>query len=149
VRSTSTAARRCPIACDAVSHCCKASSLSALAVQDSDMLCCAVLCLQVGTQSPSKAALWVICRQHPGEPMAEWFAEGLLERLTAAAQDSEVTQLLDSAVLYIVPNMCPDGSVRWAGTGPGELRLPAAHTVYTVCHTVAFWLARCADRSAN
>lgn len=41
------------------------------------------------------------------------FGEGLLERLTAASPDSEAVQLLDSAVLYIVPNMCPDGSVRW------------------------------------
>ncbi len=68
--------------------------------------------LQVGSQSPDKAVLWIICRQHPGEPMAEWFAEGLLERLTAAQPDQEVQQLLDSAVLYVVPNMCPDGSVR-------------------------------------
>lgn len=70
--------------------------------------------LQVGSQAPDKAVVWVICRQHPGEPMAEWFAEGLLERLTAAAPDGEVQQLLGSAVLYIVPNMCPDGSVRCA-----------------------------------
>jgi murein tripeptide amidase MpaA len=52
-----------------------------------------------------------------GESMAEWFAEGLLERLTAegaaaAGGDAEVAQLLHSAVLFIVPNMCPDGSVR-------------------------------------
>lgn len=45
--------------------------------------------------------------------MAEWFAEGLLERLTAdSAQDSEAQQLLQQAVLYVVPNMNPDGSVR-------------------------------------
>jgi hypothetical protein len=51
-----------------------------------------------------------------GESMAEWFAEGLLERLTAAGAaaggDADVAQLLASAVLFIVPNMCPDGSVR-------------------------------------
>jgi murein tripeptide amidase MpaA len=44
--------------------------------------------------------------------MAEWFAEGLLERLTADSRDAEVAALLASAVLFIVPNMCPDGSVR-------------------------------------
>jgi murein tripeptide amidase MpaA len=48
--------------------------------------------------------------------MAEWFAEGLLERLTAAGTaaggDADVAALLASAVLFIVPNMCPDGSVR-------------------------------------
>lgn len=94
--------------------------------------CSAVLslCCQVGSQAPHKAVIWVICRQHPGEPMAEWFAEGLLERLTAdtaaantaapagtnavgAVVGTEVQQLLDTAVLYIVPNMNPDGSVRW------------------------------------
>ncbi len=26
--------------------------------------------------------IWVTARQHPGETMASWFAEGLLERLT-------------------------------------------------------------------
>jgi len=25
--------------------------------------------------------IWIIARQHPGETMAEWFVEGLLERL--------------------------------------------------------------------
>ena len=25
--------------------------------------------------------VWIIARQHPGESMAEWFVEGLLERL--------------------------------------------------------------------
>ena len=77
--------------------------------------------LQVGSPSPHKAVIWVIARQHPGEPMAEWFAEGLLERLTGTAAartaaageaDSEVQQLLECTVLYIVPNMNPDGSVR-------------------------------------
>ena len=84
------------------------------------VLCCAV---QIGSQSTDKAVLWVICRQHPGEPMAEWFAEGLLERLTAEQADTEVQQLLGSSVLYVVPNMCLDGSVRWvcemAGGGGG------------------------------
>eukprot|EP00775_Hariotina_reticulata_P008498 gene8498-8680_t len=72
--------------------------------------------LQVGTPAPDKAVIWVIARQHPGESMAEWFVEGLLERLTAdgpsAGADADVVALLQSAVLYVVPNMCPDGSVR-------------------------------------
>jgi murein tripeptide amidase MpaA len=28
------------------------------------------------------STVWVIARQHPGEPQAEWFAEGFLKRLT-------------------------------------------------------------------
>jgi murein tripeptide amidase MpaA len=43
---------------------------------------------------------------------------GLLERLTAegaaAGADPDVTALLQSAVLHVVPNMCPDGSVRYS-----------------------------------
>lgn len=83
--------------------------------------------LQVGHHEPAnKVVIWVICRQHPGEPMAEWFAEGLLERLThpSADKDTEVQQLLQQAVLYVVPNMNPDGSVRWvlscAAAGCGQ-----------------------------
>lgn len=68
--------------------------------------------LQVGSPAPDKATLWVICRQHPGESMAEYFAEGLLERLTGPGPDAERDALLGSAVLYVVPNCCPDGSVR-------------------------------------
>eukprot|EP00195_Chlamydomonas_chlamydogama_P010348 CAMPEP_0202893922 /NCGR_PEP_ID=MMETSP1392-20130828/3400_1 /ASSEMBLY_ACC=CAM_ASM_000868 /TAXON_ID=225041 /ORGANISM="Chlamydomonas chlamydogama, Strain SAG 11-48b" /LENGTH=422 /DNA_ID=CAMNT_0049578429 /DNA_START=310 /DNA_END=1578 /DNA_ORIENTATION=- len=77
--------------------------------------------LQVGSPSPSKAVIWVICRQHPGESMAEWFAEGLLERLTQPpGSDPQVEELLGGAVLHVVPNMCPDGSVR------GHLRTNSA-----------------------
>ena len=38
--------------------------------------------LVLGTESPEKKKIWVIGRQHPGETMAEWFVEGLLDRLT-------------------------------------------------------------------
>ena len=42
--------------------------------------------------------------------MAEWFMEGLLDRLLNH-QDGAVRSLLQRAVLYAVPNMNPDGSV--------------------------------------
>ncbi|MEQ1501233.1 MAG: M14-type cytosolic carboxypeptidase [Myxococcota bacterium] len=54
--------------------------------------------------------VWVIARQHPGETMAEWFVEGLIDRLIAG--DPEVEALLDRATIRIVPSMNPDGGKR-------------------------------------
>ena len=73
----------------------------------------------VGEPSAGKRSLWIIARQHPGETMAEWFVEGMLERLLDAA-DPVARTLLTRAVLHVVPNMNPDGSVR------GNLRTNAA-----------------------
>jgi murein tripeptide amidase MpaA len=73
----------------------------------------------VGDEDDSKLKLWVIARQHPGETMAEWFAEGMLERLMER-DDETVQELLENATLYIVPNMNPDGGVL------GNLRTNAA-----------------------
>lgn len=58
-----------------------------------------------------KKVVWITARQHPGETMAEWLVEGLLERLLDA-DDPMATSLLEKAVFYVVPNMNPDGSVR-------------------------------------
>ena len=58
-------------------------------------------------------------RQHPGETMAEWFVEGLLERLLDHA-DPVARKVREHAVLHIVPNMNPDGAAR------GNLRTNAA-----------------------
>jgi murein tripeptide amidase MpaA len=63
--------------------------------------------------------VWVIARQHPGETMAEWFVEGMLDALLDPA-DAFGRQLLKDAVIYVVPNMNPDGAVR------GNLRTNAA-----------------------
>mmetsp|Transcript_66718 Transcript_66718/g.211191 ORF Transcript_66718/g.211191 Transcript_66718/m.211191 type:complete len:289 (+) Transcript_66718:265-1131(+) len=38
--------------------------------------------LQIGEPGDGKRVVWVTCRQHPGESMAEWWAEGFLARLT-------------------------------------------------------------------
>jgi len=65
------------------------------------------------------AQIWLIARQHPGETMAEWFVEGLLQRLLDAA-DPVARELRRLACLHIVPNMNPDGSVL------GNLRTNAA-----------------------
>ncbi len=73
----------------------------------------------VGRPAPGRVPVWIIARQHPGETMAEWFVEGLLERLLDAA-DPVARKVREHAVLYVVPNMNPDGAVR------GNLRTNAA-----------------------
>lgn len=63
--------------------------------------------------------IWVIARQHPGETMAEWFIEGMLEALLDSG-NPVARQLLEQAVFYVVPNMNPDGAAH------GNLRTNAA-----------------------
>jgi murein tripeptide amidase MpaA len=63
--------------------------------------------------------LWFPCRQHPGESMAEHWAEGFLDRLLDAS-DPVSLELLRRATVHVVPNMNPDGTVR------GHLRTNAA-----------------------
>jgi murein tripeptide amidase MpaA len=75
--------------------------------------------VSVGTGNGARKIVWIIARQHPGESMAEWFVEGLIERLLDRA-DPVSRRLLERAVFHIVPNMNPDGSVR------GNLRTNAA-----------------------
>jgi murein tripeptide amidase MpaA len=75
--------------------------------------------LIIGEPSPEKKKVWVIARQHPGETMAEWFVEGMLDALLDPAHPFG-RQLLKESVFYVVPNMNPDGSVR------GNLRTNAA-----------------------
>ncbi|MBE9608084.1 M14 family metallopeptidase [Chitinilyticum piscinae] len=67
--------------------------------------------LQIGRPAPGKKNVWIIARQHPGETMAEWFVEGLLENLLDE-QNAISRSLLESCVFHVVPNMNPDGSVR-------------------------------------
>ena len=62
---------------------------------------------------------WLYARQHPGESMAEWWAEGVLERLVDSS-DPVARKLRDAATFHIIPNMNPDGSRR------GHLRTNAA-----------------------
>ncbi|MFT6915054.1 MAG: murein tripeptide amidase MpaA [Motiliproteus sp.] len=67
--------------------------------------------LRIGTSTDSPLRIWVTARQHPGETMAEWLMEGLIDRLVDSA-DPVSCALLERAVFYLVPNMNPDGSVR-------------------------------------
>ncbi|HEY0062159.1 MAG TPA: M14-type cytosolic carboxypeptidase, partial [Telluria sp.] len=74
--------------------------------------------LVIGDPAAAKK-VWVIARQHPGETMAEWFVEGMLDALLDPA-DAFGRQCLKEAVFYVVPNMNPDGAYR------GNLRTNAA-----------------------
>ena len=77
--------------------------------------------VKVGNGDSKKRSIWITARQHPGETMAEWLVEGLLNSLLD--EDSATAKLLlERANFYIVPNMNPDGSVR------GHLRTNAVGT---------------------
>jgi murein tripeptide amidase MpaA len=73
----------------------------------------------IGGPGTNKKKCWITARQHPGETMAEWCAEGILERLTDP-HDPVAARLRDKAVFYVIANMNPDGSRR------GHLRTNAA-----------------------
>ena len=70
-------------------------------------------CVTIGS---GKTVAWIIHRQHPGEPMASYFAMGLLSRLlgltTHGEVDGSVHEALRRYTFHIVPLMCPDGAVR-------------------------------------
>lgn len=91
--------------------------------------------LVLGEAGPAKRSVWIMARQHPGESQAEWFAEGLLERLTDPA-DAVARHLLRDAVVYVVPNANPDGTWR------GHLRTNAAGR-----NMNRDWAAPCAEES--
>jgi murein tripeptide amidase MpaA len=101
--------------------------------------------LIIGEAAAHKKKVWIIGRQHPGETMAQWFIEGLISHLLN--KDALVQQLLSSVVLYIVPNMNPDGSMRGnhrtnaAGVNlnrqwhqPSELECPEVYFVRKAMH---------------
>ena len=71
--------------------------------------------LKIGEDDGTKQRVWVIARQHPGESMAQWFAEGLLNCLLDR-DDALAESVLSKIVFYIVPNMNPDGSILVLGT---------------------------------
>lgn len=73
----------------------------------------AIDALTIGTGAKP---VWLIGRQHPGEPMAEFWMEGALDWLTSPA----AAPLLAEATVHVVPNMNPDGTRR------GHLRTNAA-----------------------
>ena len=52
--------------------------------------------------------VWVVARQHAGEAMAAWSAEGLVQRLMDP-HDAAVARLLEAATVHVVPSANPDG----------------------------------------
>ena len=74
--------------------------------------------LRAGNGTPGKRKLWIIAQQHPGEHMAEWFMEGVVDALESA--EPWMQALLQQAELYLVLNMNPDGAFH------GHLRTNAA-----------------------
>ncbi|MEZ4669161.1 MAG: M14-type cytosolic carboxypeptidase [Anaerolineae bacterium] len=71
-----------------------------------------------GNPSANKK-LWIIARQHAGEPMAEYCIDGLMRRLLDQ-NDTVAQALLSQATIFCVPNVNPDGSAL------GNLRTNAA-----------------------
>lgn len=71
----------------------------------------AIELLRISRNPQAQRKIWLIAQQHPGEHMAEWFMEGVLERLQQR-NDAELSALLEQADLYLVPNMNPDGAFR-------------------------------------
>jgi len=75
--------------------------------------------LKVGDEKPGKKKIWILGRQHPGESMASFFMEGLINRLIDG-NDPISRVLLQKAVFYIIPFINPDGAIA------GNLRANAA-----------------------
>ncbi len=64
-----------------------------------------------GNDGPGKRRIWISARQHSGETMAAYFAEGVIQRLLDAG-DELTRVLLEHCVIFVVPNVNPDGSAR-------------------------------------
>ena len=66
--------------------------------------------VRLGTDmSAVRKKIWIIARQHPGETMAEWFVEGILDQIELNSY--EALEIFRIADIYLVPNMNPDGSM--------------------------------------
>lgn len=64
--------------------------------------------LRIGSAASEAKKIWLIARQHPGETMAQWIAEGIILQL---AEHFAKQHANSSAVsFYIVANMNPDGT---------------------------------------
>lgn len=63
--------------------------------------------VEFGRTDAAAPAFWIIAQQHPGEHMAGYCIEGLVERLLSG--DAEARKLLAGASIALVPRMNPDG----------------------------------------
>ncbi|MCX9155117.1 M14-type cytosolic carboxypeptidase [Niveibacterium sp. 24ML] len=91
--------------------------------------------IEIDAPQAALPSVWVVARQHPGETMAEWFAEGLLEALLDAACPI-ARAIRQRAVVRIVTNINPDGAFL------GNLRSNAAGV-----NLNREWLTPSVDRS--
>jgi len=66
--------------------------------------------LVIGDSNANKKTVWFTARQHPGETMAEWFIQGLVESLLDETNEDSKA-LLANHCFYIIPNMNIDGSI--------------------------------------
>ena len=64
----------------------------------------------IGKPAPGKRVVWVIAGQHPSETQSSFFLEGLLARMIDA-NDPVASAIVDRAVIYVAPNMNPDGTM--------------------------------------
>lgn len=69
-----------------------------------------ITAITFGDDGPASARVWIIARQHPGETMAAWCAEGLIERLLDEG-DPLVGALLEEVAITVVPCVNVDGGV--------------------------------------
>ncbi len=61
-----------------------------------------------GRQGKHLRDVWLIAQQHPGEAMAGWFVEGLVEALSEPEPIAK--KVLAAARVHVVPRMNPDGA---------------------------------------
>ena len=78
---------------------------------DGQALDCLRFAEDAGEGDGERKTIWMVARQHPGESMAEWWMEAMVNRLVDY-HDPVVNAILRQAVIYLVPNMNPDGSRR-------------------------------------
>ncbi len=62
-----------------------------------------------GDQGRRVPRVWIIALQHPGETMAGFCAEGIVDRLLDESDEASAA-LLARAEVYVIPRMNPDGS---------------------------------------
>lgn len=66
--------------------------------------------ISFGGAGASGARVWIVARQHPGETMAAWCAEGIVERLLDE-DDPVAAALVEEAKVTVVPCVNVDGGV--------------------------------------
>lgn len=64
--------------------------------------------IRIGSDAVDAKKIWVIARQHPGETMSQWVAEGVIETLLKHFSDNANSE--KKITFFIVANMNPDGT---------------------------------------